>query len=598
MIFDASCRRRVPERIRTCFRATLRPAHLALLVLCWSWAAAPQQTPGPAATQQNPGTIRTESNLVLVRVIVRDAHGTPVTGLSKNDFKLLDNRKQQVISYFSTQPPGSGIEATTRPGTEKQPSEPTTSTAVPRAFAAIFFDDYHISFGNLVQVREAARRYLRKNLDAGARVAIFSASGRPDVEFTSDPERIDNGLSQLNFNRRFEPAECPRLPPYFAQLVLDAVGGAEGVPRSSGSADPSDLDTPLKLAEVIAAQQHCPVSSALPDEDIQSRARNLVTENDLGVQETLRVLNNLVQRLAETPGDWRTIAMVSDGFFDRNLQYKMDKLINRALRANVIVSTLDTRGLYAEAPGGELWEVALPPEIQTRIDQVKHTGAQIDSDPLNEVAQATGGVFIQNTNDMEIGLARISGLNAASYLLGFSPENVKLDGRFHSLQVKVSGGSHFTVQARRGYVAAENTGDSAATQEERMSQAVFSQESLNGFALKVSTGMSKADGGGEKLSVVVDVDMKAAQFVKQAGRNIDDMTVLVVVFDQDGNYVTARRQTIKLRLPDQAFQELRRSGGETTVDLTLKPGTYVVRAVVGDSNSDQLGAVSKGVTVP
>ena len=39
-------------------------------------------------------------NLVLVRVVVRDADGKAVKDLKKEDFKLTDERKPQVISEF------------------------------------------------------------------------------------------------------------------------------------------------------------------------------------------------------------------------------------------------------------------------------------------------------------------------------------------------------------------------------------------------------------------------------------------------------------------------------------------------------------------
>jgi hypothetical protein len=37
--------------------------------------------------------------------------------------------------------------------------------------------------------------------------------------------------------------------------------------------------------------------------------------------------------------------------------------------------------------------------------------------------------------------------------LGFSPENVKLDGRFHKLRVTVNGNSNLAIKARKGYYA-------------------------------------------------------------------------------------------------------------------------------------------------
>jgi len=468
-----------------------------------------------------------------------------------------------------------------------------------------------MDFGDLVQVREAAQRFLTKSLDAGVRVAIFTASGKPLLEFTNDREKLRGAIAQLHFDARFAIRECPRLPAYFAQMVLDDVATSslpKGTSRASSSSAASDpgadpvtainQDDPIKLAEVIAGRQRCPADPGNPDADIQSRARNAIFQNHLGVEVTLTALGNLVQRMAQTPGGERTIAMLSSGFFDRNSQYKLDQLIDRALRSNVVVNTLDARGLVAEESFADLAEVALTPEIQVRIDEMNHRAMKIAADPLSEVAQGTGGVFVENSNDMEGGLAKISEIQAPEYVLGFSPENLKEDGKFHSLHVKLLASGHFTLQARRGYFGPQKAGPAGDAEREKMESALFTQDQISGLPIHVRTASSKAGENSATLSVTVDADMQSVRFLKQDGRNSDDITLTVVVFDSDGNYITARQQTTKLRLTDVALQNLRRGGGETSVDLTLPTGTYLVRAVLGESASSQVGAASQSVRIP
>ncbi len=62
-----------------------------------------------------------------------------------------------------------------------------------------------------------------------------------------------------------------------------------------------------------------------------------------------------------------------------------------------------------------------------------------DADVLSELAYATGGTFVQNSNDFEGGLRRLATPPEYSYLLAFSPQNLKFDGRFHNLKVTVKG---------------------------------------------------------------------------------------------------------------------------------------------------------------
>jgi VWFA-related protein len=571
-----------------------------------------QQQDQPAAQ-----VLRSQTSLVLVRAVVRDAHGNPVAGLNKDDFKLFDNKKQQRILFFEAErpadskPPTPSSTAAALPNVLQPPVAPPLEAA-PQKFTALFFDDYHIEFGNLVRVREAAERYLKKSLDGGERVAIFSSSGKPRVEFTNDRARLEEALSQLHVDTRFEPKVCPKLPAQFAQSVADDIpldpksggSGASGgltLPGLEPTASPSDPTgyRPLRIAEAMAAKDNCPVSTASPDQDMQTRASNMVLENDLGVRVVFDDLEMLLGSMASTPGGQRTMAVISDGFFDRNLQYRMDALIDKALRAGVVINSLDSRGLYAEPPGGDLSERAGDPQLQIKIESITHASNQSITDPLNEVAVATGGVFVQNTNDLDAGVAKVSGRAGESYLLGFAPEELRADGRFHSLSVKLSSASssHSQVQARPGYFAPQKNGG-PGTMASRIEEATFSSEKLESIPVQISTMFGRVSANSVILNVTVGADMRSVQFARQGDRFSNDVTMLVAVFDPDGNYVTSKEEIVKLRLPDAGLQQLRRTGGETILEIPVKLGAYSLRAVVGESNTGQIGSATANIKTP
>src|SRR5437879_13913226 len=68
--------------------------------------AAPAPTQGEeVSSHETPTTFKVRVNLVLVRVVVRDARGKIVPNLKKEDFQLYDNRKAQTISSFSVETP-------------------------------------------------------------------------------------------------------------------------------------------------------------------------------------------------------------------------------------------------------------------------------------------------------------------------------------------------------------------------------------------------------------------------------------------------------------------------------------------------------------
>ena len=72
----------------------------------------------------------------------------------------------------------------------------------------------------------------------------------------------------------------------------------------------------------------------------------------------------------------------------------------------------------------------------------------------------------------------------------------------------------------------------------------------------------------------------------------------MAVFDRDGNLVDARKKLLEMRLRDATLEKLARTGLGTKIGFEVKPGTYLVRVVVRDSESGQLSALNRAVEIP
>ena len=141
-----------------------------------------------------------------------------------------------------------------------------------------------------------------------------------------------------------------------------------------------------------------------------------------------------------------------------------------------------------------------------------------------------------------------------SYLLAFSPQNLKVDGHYHTLKVSLTSKQKYTVQTRHGYYAPRTVKDPAEAAKQEIQEAIFSQEEIHDVPIDLQTQFFKTDETQAKLAVLTHVDMKGIHFRKAEGRSLDDLTFATAIFDQNGNFVTGGEKIVQMRLLDPTLE--------------------------------------------
>ena len=542
------------------------------------------------SSHDTPTTFKVRVNLVLVRVVVRDAQGKVVSNLKKEDFQLYDNRKLQTISSFSLETP------------EKRTASAVASTAVenssssadvaegkavvlPQRFVSMVFDDVHLSMADAVFVRDSATRFFGA-LAASDRVSLSTTSGQLTQEFTDDREKLSKALLGILPHSMTSQGfhDCPEVSYYQADLIVN---------KSDVQALAVATDDALQCAfsgdtRMIAAAQSL----------AQAAANRMVAQGDNETQYAYRHLEDVVRRLASMPGQ-RILVLVSPGFISSTLQSEASEMVDRATRSNIVINTIDARGLYAPDVGGD---IADPPHDSYRTAGYKtsyRVAAQLaQQDVLAQLADGTGGNFYHDRNDVDGAMREAGAAPAISYLLGFSPQNLKIDGRFHTLKVTLTSKEKYSVQARHGYFAPKTVADPAEATKQEMQEALFSQEEIRDLPVELQTQFFKKDEAQARLAVLSHFDVKSIHFQKVEGRNNDQLTILTGIFDENGNFVTGLSKIVDMKLLDTTYIRLSRSGFTVKTSFDVKPGTYLVRLVVRDAVGAQMAARNGAVVIP
>jgi VWFA-related protein len=558
-------------------------------------------------------TLQAERNLVLVRVVVRDKSGAPVDGLRKEDFQLFDRGKPQTILNFSVEKPP--LRRTERAAEAEKPAsgqaaakESGVFPEIAGRFLAIYFDDVHTPFEDLARPRDAADHYLAASLQAGDRVGVFTTSGQNQVDFTGDLAKVHQGLFELRPRPSAPPTKtCANLSPYQAYLIYE-----EHDPTALDLATKEVLNNcavaPLPPADGgqagVAAQQIVGAAWQKAQRQAQGEATATYTQVEAESRAALRGIEALVRRMALLPGQ-RGVVIVSSGFLTERLQRELTEIIDRALRANVIINGLDARGLYtnpaigdaSKHPGVE-GEMGSADNWHALKGQMLSQGASLQSAGMQALAVDTGGVFFHNSNDLEAGFRRTAALPDAYYVLAFSPQNLRLDGAFHPLQVKLVSRPGLSLQARRGYFAPRQPDDPDAREKAEVEEAVFSPDEMQGIPVELQTQYFQPRGTESRLSVLIHLDLRLLHFRKQEGRNLNRLVLVTAIFDRDGRYVAGKERDLDLNLRDASLEKLEQSGIHLKTTFDLKPGIYLVRQIVRDREGGQVSGLTRPVELP
>jgi VWFA-related protein len=532
----------------------------------------------PSETQsQTPFQIKVASNLVVVRVVVRDAKGIPVLGLKKEDFHVFDRGKEQTIAQFDTE-------------------SSAATPALRGKFLALYFDDLNTSESDMMQVRDAADKYLASNVQPEDRVAIFT-SGKMLTDFTTDPKQLHDALFKLHASVRAlnRVGECPQLSDYQAQQI-------------ARFEDDQTIDEWKVALDEMKSQ--CPNPNPVPI--IQMLARDIESHAEILARSNLKELEQVVNYISHMPGQ-RTIVLVSPGFPSQSEQYQLDRIIDRALRSQTVISSLDPRGLALLMRESNLTKGYNPSAGSGVIGAMQNTDSwreQLATDVLFEAARGTGGVFFHNNNDLKAGFGALAG-SAVYYILAFAPDDVKADGKFHAVKVTLPEQQKgMTIQARRGYFAPRNeaeaeadarqqaVAEAEAQAQEQIREAILSKTQSQDLPVVVGAKLSEGKGNTRELSLFAHLDAKPLHFHKDGEHNLNTVTFVSAIFDQKENLVMFQQRRASVDLPDAQLAELFKAGVDVDMKFQLPSGIYRIREVVTDSEEHHMTKFSRNVKIP
>ncbi len=541
---------------------------------------------------RNQFTLKADASLVEVAAVVRDSRGRAVGGLTRDDFEIEDAGKKREITTFSVETFAPAASPMVPDAPDVMPTGVPRENATPQLrYLALLFDDFSMAQPQQVQVKAAAERFINEGLAKGDRVGLFTTSGKQIIPFTADVGKLVAAVDRYNsFPTVVNGGSCPKLTPYDAYVIANKIDFESYKLKydernrclQTGRRDkrPPSVEPPRSFAEVPM------------NDDLMMQAITMWTQvRDISAR-ALDTINRLVGYMGQLPGK-SMILLASSGLLVRTLEAEHQKIVNDAIRADVVINALDAKGLYTEDPP----EATLAADQRSLLRMVLLEGRQKDlsNDVMAILSSGTGGLFFDNNNDLNLGFRELGTIPEVSYLLGFSPDE-KPNGRYHALKVRLKSQNDFLVQARPGYWAVpKQVGPSA--QERRVDRETMGTDSLTELPAVISSQPAKADNGDPALEAIIRIDPRKFHFVEKDGVRTQNLVFIATLFDDSGSFVAGSELEVKFALKKATYNRMSDTGLEMSVTLEAPPGAYRFRGVAQDEIDGKIVASSLSVQI-
>jgi VWFA-related protein len=303
---------------------------------------------------------------------------------------LEDGQPQPIVQFeaYATVPVAAPAEpvAAAQVGTPEAPKPQPTSA--PRRYVVLVVDDLHIEASNLLRMKKTVDRFLEREIGPEDQVALVTTSGTGGLsqEFTSDRQALRRSVARVSIqDRTFVAIRAPYITEYQAELIE----------RGDGEA--------LRIAaqEIRDERQS-------PDAESEARgvARMVLDDSLHHARLTLETLDSVVRSLSELKAR-KIVVLVTDGFvagltISASGAYDIRRVTDACTRAGVIIYSLNTRGLVATLPGRSA-SSRMPSRDNTfnARDMMSRASEHATKDAMNALAVDTGGLMIENTNDLK-----------------------------------------------------------------------------------------------------------------------------------------------------------------------------------------------------
>lgn len=530
---------------------------------------------------------------VEIPVLVRDRDGNPVKGLTAADFEVQDGRDSVPITGFQVVDLSATGDAAGARGSRALQQLPIGG----RRHFLFLFDLSFSEPSAISRARKAAIDLVKTQLHPSDVVAVatYSIQRGPEMVlgFTSDQLQIELALKTLGL-----PSMIERFSDPLAFVITDPRGDLSATEILSSAGD--DLSPTAQAGSGQFAGELADYAIGFDRSDL-AQAQGQVLGFTRQIEELAKVLHSVRGR--------KYVVFLSEGFDSQILTGSAD-----------LASIRETNEASAS---GQFWEVDSEERygstgalsaLDSMLEELRRADAVIQAvdlaglrggsasgqsgqNSLFTMAKETGGELFRNWNDLSGAMEQMLDRTSVTYLLSIQPRNLKADGEFHRLRVRVKGQPRGTdVAHRTGYYAPRPYAEQSAM-ERRLAAADHILGGDDEGSIETAVVAAPIAGAAGDVYVPVLIEMSGPSLLKVTSGKVLSLEVYAYAIDDEGRVRDFFSQAMGLDL-EKVRPVLEQGGVKLFGDLTLPAGDYLLRTLVRDTQSGRTGSRSVPLSVP
>ena len=552
---------------------------------------------------QAPVTFSTQTTLVIIDVEVKDKAGKTVEDLKKGDFQLTEDGKAQQIAVFDFQkldlgaPPAPAQEtkapdaktAETKPAETKPASvsaaviqTPTPAASKPAPVAtkpgtaqpviryqdkrlvAMLFDMSTMEVAEQIRVQKSALDFIHKSLKPADMVSIMTATAGPleiTQDFTDDRDSLEAAIKKFHIGE--------------ASDLSETLGAGDTSDDNTFSADQSEFDIFNVDKKFTTIETSCKLLASFPEKKALIYFSSGITQSGT------------------------------------DNQAELTKAVNVCKKSNVVIDTIDARGMTASAPGGDattksgsgsgLFTAGAAGSAGGRGGG--RGGAANDSaqETLATLSADTGGKLFAESNDIAVGLEQARDDLSSYYILGYYSTNSKADGKYRTVNVKLTRAdvANAKLEYKHGYFADKEFGKfTEADKEDQLQQALILGDPITDLTLAAEVNYFRLARDRYFVPLNVKIPGSEIALAKSKGNaktSLDFIGQLRTPKDQIAAQVA---DGITIQLQEQSLSQLNSGTIAYDTGFAVPPGSYKLKFLMRENETGKMGTYEQTVNIP